>query len=71
MKIPKDALQPEYKTVFILEKDGIKKEFDENNYPYSDTTWIFIDSKTELIKEGFQPPIKQAGGRVYTDDTQQ
>lgn len=57
MKIPEGALQPEYKTVFILEKDGIKKEFDENNYPYSDTTWLFIDSKTELIKEGFQPPI--------------
>ncbi len=57
MKIPEDALQPEYKTIFILEKDGMEKEFNENNYPYSDTTWVFIDSKTELIKEGFQPPI--------------
>ena len=57
MEIPEDALQPEYKTTFILEQSGVKKEFDENNYPYTDTTWVFIDSKTELIKEGFQPPI--------------
>ena len=57
MKIPEGALQPEYKTLFILEKNGVKKEFDEINYPYNDTTWVFIDSKTELIKEGYQPPI--------------
>ncbi len=57
MKIPEGAQKPEYKTTFILEKSGIKKEFDENNYPYADTTWVFIDSKTELIKEGFQPPV--------------
>jgi len=57
MKIPEGAPQPEYKTTFILEKDGVRKEFDEKNYPYSDTSWLFIDSKTELIKEGYQPPI--------------
>ncbi len=56
MKIPEGA-QPEYKTVFLLEKNGVKKEFDENNYPYTDTTWQFIDSKTKLIKEGYHPPI--------------
>ena len=58
MKIPEGALQSEYKTTFILEKDGIRKEFDEKNYPYDDTTWVFIDSKSELLKEGYQPPIK-------------
>lgn len=57
MKIPEGAEQPEYKTTFILEKDGVKEVFDENNYPYNDSTWVFIDSKTELIKEGYQPPI--------------
>ena len=58
MKVPEGALQSEYKTTFILEKDGIRKEFDEKNYPYDDTTWVFIDSKSELLKEGYQPPIK-------------
>ncbi|NPA37272.1 MAG: DoxX family protein [Chlorobi bacterium] len=58
MKIPEGAPQAEYKTTFILEKDGIRKEFNENNYPYEDTTWQFIDSKSILVKEGYQPPIK-------------
>lgn len=57
MTIPEDAPQPRYKTTFILEKDGIQKEFNENNYPYEDTTWVFVDSKTELISEGYTPPI--------------
>lgn len=57
MTIPEDAPQPQYKTTFILEKDGIQKEFNENNYPYEDTTWVFVDSKTELISEGYTPPI--------------
>ncbi|TAJ15722.1 DoxX family protein [Marinilabiliaceae bacterium JC017] len=56
-KIPEGAPMPEYETIFILEKDGIKKEFDVNNYPYEDSTWVFVESKTNLIKEGYQPPI--------------
>ncbi len=58
MSIPDDAPQPEYETTFILEKDGVKKEFDVDTYPYNDSTWVFIDSKTKVISEGYQPPIK-------------
>jgi triosephosphate isomerase len=57
MEIPEDAPPPEYKTTFILEKDGIRKEFTEDNYPYEDTTWTFIESKTKLVREGYRPPI--------------
>lgn len=57
MSYPEDAPQPEYKTTFILEKDGEQKEFTEDNYPYDDTTWVFVDSKSELISEGYEPPI--------------
>ncbi len=57
MSIPKGADKGEYQTTFILEKDGEKKEFDVNNYPYEDSTWVFIDSKTKVIREGYQPPI--------------
>ncbi len=58
MSIPEDAEQPEYETTFILEKNGVTKEFDVDNYPYNDSTWIFVDSKTKVIREGYQPPIK-------------
>jgi triosephosphate isomerase len=57
MSYPDDAPQPEYKTTFILEKNGETKEFNEENYPYEDTTWVFVDSRTELISQGYTPPI--------------
>ncbi|MBQ6224866.1 MAG: DoxX family protein [Bacteroidaceae bacterium] len=34
----------EYQTTFILEKDGVRKEFSLEEYP--DSTWTFIDTKT-------------------------
>ncbi len=57
MSIPDGADEGEYETTFILEKDGEKKEFDVNNYPYEDSTWVYIDTKTKIIREGYQPPI--------------
>ncbi|MCU4165192.1 BT_3928 family protein [Carboxylicivirga caseinilyticus] len=58
MSTPEDAPQDEYETTFIMEKNGERKEFDEDNFPYNDTTWVFIDQKSKLIKEGYQPPIQ-------------
>lgn len=37
----------EYVTTFILEKDGVQKEFTLEDYP--DSTWTFIDSKTVTV----------------------
>jgi triosephosphate isomerase len=55
MEIPEDAQQPKFETTFILEKDGVRKEFSLENYP--DSTWIFIDSKTVQTEKGYVPPI--------------
>ena len=55
MEIPKDAKQPQFETTFILEKNGVRKEFTIDNYP--DSTWKFIDSKTVQTEEGYVPPI--------------
>ncbi len=57
MKIPENAPQDEYTTTFIYEKEGTKKEFSLENYPKDDSTWVFVDQKTTLIKEGYKPPI--------------
>ena len=51
MSIPKGAKQPKFETSFILEKNGLQKEFTLNNYP--DSTWTFIDSKTIQTEEGY------------------
>ena len=55
MEIPEDAPQPKFETTFLMEKDGIQKEFSLDNYP--DSTWTFIDSKTVEIEKGYVPPI--------------
>ena len=55
MTIPEGEKQPEFKTTFILEKDGVQKEFTLDNYP--DSTWTFIDSKTKQVSEGYVPPV--------------
>ena len=55
--IPKGAKQTKYKTTFICTKNGVQKEFNENNYPYNDSTWVFVDTKQEVIEKGYEPPI--------------
>lgn len=57
MKIPEGAPLDEYRSILIYEKDGVKKEFDESNYPWQDSTWKFVDSKQIQTKKGYTPPI--------------
>ena len=57
MQIPKGAKPTKYKTTFICTKDGVQKEFDENNYPYNDTAWVFVDTKQEIVEKGYEPII--------------
>jgi hypothetical protein len=57
MAFPDGAAVDEYQTTFIYEKDGIKKNFNLNNFPANDTTWKFVDQKSVLLKKGYQPPI--------------
>ena len=55
MTMPEDAEHPQFETTFILEKDGVQREFTLDNYP--DSTWTFVDSRTVQLTEGYVPPI--------------
>jgi uncharacterized membrane protein YphA (DoxX/SURF4 family) len=57
MTIPEDAEPNIYETILIYEKDGIVKEFTEENYPWQDTTWKWVETKSVLIQKGYEPPI--------------
>ena len=57
MEIPKGAKLTTYKTTFICEKNGVTKEFTENDYPYNDSTWVFKDTYQEILEKGYEPPI--------------
>ncbi len=43
-------------SIFIYEKNGEKKEFTMQNYPWQDTTWKFVDRKDKVIKEATGEP---------------
>src|SRR5690606_29029697 len=51
-QIPPGAIPDEYQTIMIYEKDGVQKEFSMDNYPWQDTTWKFVDSKSKIVKKG-------------------
>jgi hypothetical protein len=57
MSVPEGAPQDEYLTLLYYEKDGEVKEFTEENFPWEDTTWKFVDTEHKLIRKGYEPPI--------------
>jgi uncharacterized membrane protein YphA (DoxX/SURF4 family) len=57
MVVPEGVPIDEYKTYLYYEKDGQTREFTEDNFPWQDSTWKFIDSRHILVKKGYEPPI--------------
>ncbi|MDR2057676.1 MAG: DoxX family protein [Dysgonamonadaceae bacterium] len=57
MAIPEGAPVDEYETTLIYSKDGIEQAFTLKDYPKGDTTWTYVDTKTQLIKKGYESPI--------------
>jgi hypothetical protein len=59
MEIPDGMPVDEYETILVYEKDGISSEFtlDSPEQPWNDSTWIWIDTRNVLVKEGYKPPI--------------
>lgn len=64
---PEKADQME--NVFVYRKDGMEQEFTEENYPWNDSTWTFVEMKTKLVKEGEKPAIEDfALEALYYDE---
>lgn len=58
-----------YDNIYVYEKDGVVKEFTEENYPWEDSTWTFVELKSELIKEGDKPTIEDFSIILYQNDS--
>lgn len=43
---------------FIYEKDGKRKTFTEENYPWQDPTWKFVEMKSQVIREGKKSEVE-------------
>ena len=57
MEIPEGAPLDEFKTLLYYKKDNVVKEFTQENFPWQDTTWTFVESNSVLVKQGYHPPI--------------
>jgi triosephosphate isomerase len=44
-----------FRTTFIMEKDGVRQEFSEDNFP--DSTWHYVDRRTEVIEKGSESAV--------------
>lgn len=50
-QMPPGSTTAVYQSTFTYKKDGVTKEFTQDNLPWEDTTWVFVDRKDKLIKE--------------------
>lgn len=59
MKVPEGAPVDVYEMRLVYRNTVTNevKEFDDKNYPWQDTTWVWVETKQELISKGYEPPI--------------
>ena len=57
MIVPDDVPADEYETILVYEKNGSRKEFDIENFPWQDTTWKWVETRQILTRKGYEPPI--------------
>jgi hypothetical protein len=57
MKAPEGAPTDSITTLFIYEKNGVKKKFTLEKAPLADTTWKFVDREDVAVREGYRSPI--------------
>ncbi len=56
MEVPEGEKLTSYETTFIYRKGNEEREFDIDHLP-TDSTWTFVDSKTRVKEQGYEPPI--------------
>ena len=57
MTIPEGAPLDEYETILVYEKNGVQQEFTDQNFPWQDTLWKWVETRQKLIRKGYEPPI--------------
>jgi uncharacterized membrane protein YphA (DoxX/SURF4 family) len=75
MKLPEGALPDIYKNVFVYRNktSGEEKEFNDQNYPWEDDNWEFVDRVSTLVQKGDEAKITDFSisdyeGMDYTAD---
>ncbi len=71
MLIPDDAPRAIYKDTWIYNVNGVDKQFTTAEKPWDIPGAVFVDRKSEVIQEGYKPPIHdftmEKGGEDLTN----
>ncbi len=59
MAIPEGAKRDVFETIIIYKNSetGQVKEFNADNCPWDDSTWVWQDTKSKLVEKGFIPEV--------------
>ena len=68
MEMPPDQHPTVYETTFIYARNGQEQEFTIDKLP-SDSTWTFINAKTTIKEQGYEPPIHDFSITLQEDGT--
>jgi uncharacterized membrane protein YphA (DoxX/SURF4 family) len=67
MTIPDDAPQDEFQITLTYRNGDLVKDFTLENYPANDTSWVWVDTRSVLVKKGYVPPIHDFNMRRVVD----
>lgn len=59
MVVPEGMPRDVYETSFVYKNSdtGEEKTFNESNYPWQDSTWIWVSTDNVLVSKGYEPPV--------------
>jgi len=59
MTVPEGVQGDIYETIFVYKNSdtGEDKTFDQSNYPWQDSTWVWVSTDNNLISKGYEPPV--------------
>ena len=59
MVVPEGMPTDVYETSFVYKNSdtGEEKTFNESNYPWQDSTWIWVSTDNVLVSKGYEPPV--------------
>jgi uncharacterized membrane protein YphA (DoxX/SURF4 family) len=75
MVIPEGEHPDIFKTSFVYKNvnTGVEETFDQSNYPWNDSNWVWVSTDNILVEKGYEPPvhdfvISDADGYEIQDD---
>lgn len=59
MVIPEGMQADIYETSFVYKNadTGEEKTFNQSNYPWQDSTWVWVSTDNVLVSKGYEPPV--------------